>query len=110
MAYLNSFSSARHNGSRGLIGVPPRYARVTIHHGGWKVPVIKDYLVGPLPLGPGASMKELKDIYHRDEIPFNAYGVTYIEELSQFITDAVMPIAGIMEVSTITIPFLFLYR
>ncbi|KAF4619282.1 hypothetical protein D9613_004722 [Agrocybe pediades] len=121
LAYLDAQAKARKstNATVLLPRPPARYARVTIHHGGWEVPVIKDYLVGPLhsswsrvtvksdhstggksralKLGNNVRMTELKDIYHRDEIPFNAYGVTYMEELLDFVTGAIMPIAGIME-------------
>ncbi|KAI0689816.1 amine oxidase catalytic domain-containing protein [Cytidiella melzeri] len=58
--------------------LPSRFSRVSIHlganpdaEGG---PVIKDYLVGPLPIGDETVMKELTEIYHRDDIPFNARG------------------------------------
>ncbi|KAK0190361.1 copper amine oxidase [Armillaria mellea] len=60
---------------------PDRFARVTVHHG--VEPVIRDYLVGPLPVGgPGTSMKPLTDIYHREDIPFHAGGYAIGSELS----------------------------
>ncbi|KAE9386715.1 amine oxidase catalytic domain-containing protein [Gymnopus androsaceus JB14] len=54
--------------------IPEKYARVTIHHGGDKVPVVRNYLVGPLPIGNDTAMKPLTDIYHESDIPYNARG------------------------------------
>ena len=58
--------------------LPSRYGRVSIHLGARPEaeggPVIKDYLVGPLPIGDKTALKELTEIYHRDDIPFNARG------------------------------------
>lgn len=65
--------------------LPQRYSRVTIHHGGVVIPVIKDYLVGPLPVGDESRISELKDIYHRDDIPFNAYGFTFGRTIVQWL-------------------------
>ena len=63
--------------------VPPtRYARVTIHHGGQKDPTVKDYLVGPLPVGKRTKMEELTAIYHRD-IPYNARGFVNLLDLER---------------------------
>ena len=87
---------------------PPRFARVTIHHGGVEVPVIMDYLVGPLPVGPRTSIRPLKEIYHRDDIPFNARGFGDIEELPLFLAREVAPIAHVMEVSISFILYLFI--
>jgi primary-amine oxidase len=70
--------------------IPTRYARVTIQFGARTTeeggPVTKDYLVGPLPLGRGASMRELTEIYHREDIPFNARGFAIPTELSLLLT------------------------
>ncbi|KAK0447703.1 copper amine oxidase [Armillaria borealis] len=63
-----------------VIFPPGKFARVTIHHG--VEPVIKDYLVGPLPMGPETTMKPLTDIYHREDIPFHAGGYATGSELS----------------------------
>ncbi|KDQ64574.1 hypothetical protein JAAARDRAFT_28216 [Jaapia argillacea MUCL 33604] len=71
VAYLNSPST---------IPPPDKYARVTVHYG--SVPVIKDYLVGPLPISSKTSLEELKDIYHRDEIPYHARGFVRGTELT----------------------------
>ncbi|CAA7259438.1 unnamed protein product [Cyclocybe aegerita] len=76
---------------------PERFARVTIHHGGWKDPVIKDYLVGPLPITSRTTIRPLVDIYHRKDIPFNARGLSQLTELPQFLGKAVAPIASAME-------------
>ena len=78
---------------------PAKFARVTIHHGGVKVPVVMDYLVGPLPVGPRTTIRPLKEIYHREDIPFNARGFGDIEELPLFLAREVAPIAHAMEVS-----------
>ena len=79
---------------------PPRFARVTIHHGGVQVPAVVDYLVGPLPVGPRTSIRLLKEIYHRDDIPFNARGFGDIEAYSLQLARMVAPISHAMEVST----------
>ncbi|KIJ20486.1 hypothetical protein PAXINDRAFT_7722 [Paxillus involutus ATCC 200175] len=60
--YLSSPSSS----------LPPRFARVVIHHGAALEPVVKNYLVGPLPIGPQTTMSHFTDIYHIDTIPYNA--------------------------------------
>ena len=78
---------------------PAKFARVTIHHGGVKVPVVMDYLVGPLPVGPRTTIRPLKEIYHREDIPFNARGFGDIEELPLFLAREVAPIAHAMEVN-----------
>lgn len=87
---------------------PARFARVTIHHGGVQVPAVVDYLIGPLPVGPRTAIRPLKEIYHRDDIPFNARGFGNIEELPLFLSRKVAPISHAMEVS-IRIPLLFTY-
>jgi primary-amine oxidase len=53
---------------------PARFARVTIHHGGAVDPVIRDYLVGPLPVTPATEMTHLTEIYHTETLPYNARG------------------------------------
>ncbi|KAJ7600601.1 copper amine oxidase [Mycena floridula] len=60
---------------------PERYARVTIHHGAAAIPVIRDYLVGPIPVGKTTSMRQLTEIYHQADIPFNARGFVSLNEL-----------------------------
>ena len=79
---------------------PPKFARVTIHHGGVQVPTVVDYLVGPLPVGPRTNIRLLKEIYHRDDIPFNARGFCEGEELdiSLLLAREIAPIAHAMEV------------
>ena len=77
---------------------PTRFARVTIHHGGIDVPAVVDYLVGPLPVGPRTTIRPLMEIYHRDDIPFNARGFSDIEELSSFLALETAPISYAMEV------------
>lgn len=63
-----------------VVSPPEKFARVTIHYG--VEPVIRDYLVGPLPVGPGTTMKQLTEIYHREDIPFHAGGYATGSELS----------------------------
>jgi len=79
--------------------LPERYARVTIHHGGWKEPVVKDYLVGPLPVGVKTAIKPLLDIYHREDIPFNARALFQLADLSIFLAKEIKPLMHAMEVS-----------
>ncbi|KAJ3512039.1 hypothetical protein NLJ89_g3755 [Agrocybe chaxingu] len=76
---------------------PERFARVVIHHGGWTAPVIKDYLVGPLPITSRTTIRPLVEIYHREDIPFNARGLSQLNELPEFLAKAVAPIASAME-------------
>ncbi|KIJ69836.1 hypothetical protein HYDPIDRAFT_104468 [Hydnomerulius pinastri MD-312] len=61
--YLSSLSTS---------DLPPRYARIAINHGAAPEPVVKNYLVGPLPIGPQTSMTDLTDIYHIESVPYNA--------------------------------------
>ncbi|KAI0034736.1 amine oxidase catalytic domain-containing protein [Vararia minispora EC-137] len=56
------------------VNLPARYARATVHHGGVPEPMIRDYLIGPLPISEKTSMRHLTEIYHRDDIPYNAGG------------------------------------
>lgn len=96
LAYLSSPSEGR---------LPEKYARVTIHHGARKDenggPVIKDYLVGPLPIDDRRTvMTPLTEVYHRDEIPFNARAHTKPSELSPFLATLMSPIAEVTQVST----------
>ncbi|KIK59562.1 hypothetical protein GYMLUDRAFT_44520 [Collybiopsis luxurians FD-317 M1] len=60
---------------------PDKYARVTIQHGGLENPIVKDYLVGPLPVGEQTGIKQLTEIYHESEIPYNARGFVNIVEI-----------------------------
>lgn len=63
LSYLSSPST---------LDLSPRFARVAIHHGAAQEPIVKNYLVGPLPIGPHTRMSPLTDIYHIDPIPYNA--------------------------------------
>ena len=87
---------------------PEKFARVTIHHGGVQEPVIVDYLVGPLPVGPRTAIRPLKEIYHREDIPFNARGFGDIEEPPLFLAREVTPIAHVMEVGIHPLFFIYL--
>ncbi|KAF9266153.1 amine oxidase catalytic domain-containing protein [Marasmius fiardii PR-910] len=73
LTYLDGFVGS----SNFTVKPPTKYARVTIHHGSDSTPVVKDYLVGPIPIGNGGEtmMRELKEIYHRPIIPYNARGM-----------------------------------
>ncbi|KAE9394115.1 amine oxidase catalytic domain-containing protein [Gymnopus androsaceus JB14] len=62
---------------------PDKYARVTIQHGGLENPVVRNYLVGPLPVGERTVIRPLTEIYHESEIPFDARGMISILELQQ---------------------------
>ena len=88
---------------------PAKFARVTIHHGGIEVPAVVDYLVGPLPVGPRTAIRPLKEIYHRDDIPFNARGFANIEEISGFLVREIAPLAYVMEVSMRSSVFIYTY-
>lgn len=95
LAFLNSHNDSLSSPPK----APERYARVTIHHGGWVEPMIKNYLVGPLPVGVKTVIKPLVDIYHRGDIPFNARGLAQFTELPLFLAKEVKPIMHVMEVS-----------
>ncbi|KAG7097492.1 hypothetical protein E1B28_004834 [Marasmius oreades] len=77
LAYFDSLTDSKE------VKPPARYARVTIHHGsglpspGDPIPQVKDYLVGPLPIGNGSAttIRELNEIYHLSRIPYNARGM-----------------------------------
>ncbi|KAI0342901.1 amine oxidase catalytic domain-containing protein [Trametopsis cervina] len=83
--------------------LPTRYARVSIHHGARREeeggPVIKDYLVGPLPLGEEAAMRELTEIYHREDIPYNArgFGFSHFNELPVLLSTYMPALANITQ-------------
>ncbi|KZO98363.1 amine oxidase catalytic domain-containing protein [Calocera viscosa TUFC12733] len=53
---------------------PERFARVTIHHGAAAEPVIRDYIVGPLPLSSDTTIRQLTEIYHEPDIPYAGRG------------------------------------
>ncbi|KAF7971714.1 hypothetical protein HWV62_20073 [Athelia sp. TMB] len=85
---------------------PERYARVTIHHGGWEVPVVRDYLVGPLPDDSqhskqggleGIGMRQLTEIYHRPDIPFNARGFDRSKEINAFLARIMPPFSPVLQ-------------
>lgn len=82
---------------------PGRYARVTIDHGGLGVPVTRDYVVGPLPTSEGTSIRHLKEIYHREDIPFNARGLMDVTSLLETLGKAMAPMADAVKVC----PFIF---
>jgi primary-amine oxidase len=77
---------------------PLRYARVTINHGGLEVPVTRDYLVGPLPISPETTIRRLTDIYHREDIPFNARGLPDVIAFFGDLGKTLAPMSDIIEV------------
>jgi len=87
------------------VSIPEKYARVTIHHGAQLEPIVKDYLVGPLPVGPKTEMRELKNPSYPDGIPYNARGLFLNEELAQFLGRITRPLAGAMKVSVVIFRF-----
>lgn len=91
LAYLDSPAT---------VSPPERYSRVTVHHGADTKPVIKDYLVGPLPIGPHTTMKQLTEIYHRADIPHNARGYATATELSRLLSTIAPPLEEAMLVRT----------
>ncbi|KAF8120313.1 hypothetical protein EV363DRAFT_1373034 [Boletus edulis] len=58
--------------SPSTVNPPPRFARVTLHHGAAQHPFVRNYLVGPLPIAPHTSMSPLTNIYQVDPFPYNA--------------------------------------
>jgi primary-amine oxidase len=78
--------------------LPKQYARVTIHHGGLEEPVVRDYLVGPLPVGDKTSIRQLTEIYHRDEIPFSARGFASFGEFNPILLRMMPQIADVTQV------------
>ncbi|KAF6751012.1 amine oxidase catalytic domain-containing protein [Ephemerocybe angulata] len=72
---------------------PERFARVTIDHGGFEVPVTRDYVVGPLPTSSKTKLRRLTEIYHRPEIPFNARGISDLVALEEAIGKAIAPMS-----------------
>lgn len=82
----------------GTVAPPPRYARATIHHGGAEEPDIRDYLVGPLPIGKNTTMRPLTEIYHRETIPYNARAYITLAEIMPLLARYMNPLAPIMEV------------
>lgn len=91
--YLSSPSS---------VGPPPRFTRVTIHHGAAPEPFVRNYLVGPLPIGPHTNLAPLTDIYHVDPIPYNARSFdTRDWESPEIYSSIAAPVAKVFEVSQI---------
>jgi primary-amine oxidase len=87
--------------------IPEKYARVTIHHGSAPEPVVKDYLVGPLPIGPSTRMEHLTEIYHLDAIPHNARGFDLRDWTAPEIFEKMA--APIMDAYQVIRTILFLY-
>ncbi|KAI0077065.1 amine oxidase catalytic domain-containing protein [Panus rudis PR-1116 ss-1] len=79
--------------------LPPKTARVTIHHGSASDPYIMDYLVGPLPISSETKLRKLTEIYHREPIPFNARGYTGIvmSELNPLMAEIMRPLKDIVK-------------
>lgn len=87
--------------------LPERYARATIEFGARSVeqggPVVMDYLVGPLPVSDRTSMRELKEIYHRDDIPYNSRGFAIPTELTPLLMTYMPRLANVTKVSLLTL-------
>ncbi|OCH86254.1 amine oxidase catalytic domain-containing protein [Obba rivulosa] len=87
LAYLDQSADAP-------VSAPGRYARVTLHLGAEDEPVVRDYLVGPLPVNEDTSIRPLTEIYHIPEIPYNARGYTVpFAELSPLLLRVMAPLA-----------------
>lgn len=54
---------------------PDQYAHVVIQHGAWELPVVRDYLVGPLPISKSTQMTQLREQYHEPDVPYHARGI-----------------------------------
>lgn len=79
---------------------PERYARVTIDHGGLSAPVTRDYVVGPLPTSPkSTTIRRLTEIYHQEDIPFNARGLLDVMNILGPLGTAVAPMSDAVKVS-----------
>lgn len=78
---------------------PERYAWVTIHHGARLEPTVKNYLMGPLPVGKYTYMRELNEIYHWGNIPYNARGFDRDNEIGLFLAQTMPTLAEPMKVS-----------
>lgn len=83
--------------------LPERFARATVQLGGRSTeeggPVVKDYLVGPLPISDKTAMRELTEVYHRPDIPFNARGFAIPTELTSLLMTYMPRLAPITKVS-----------
>ncbi|KAF4575382.1 hypothetical protein EYR36_006741 [Pleurotus pulmonarius] len=76
---------------------PDRFARVVVHLGGQEWPVIKDYIVGPLPVSERTTLEERRGIYHRDDIPYNARGFNLGPELARLLGQIMPPLSEAMQ-------------
>lgn len=98
-AVLDYFSSPS------TVDLPPRFARAVIHHGAAQEPIVRNYLVGPLPIGPHTSLSPLTDIYHIDPIPYNARSFDARDWTSpEIYSNVAAPLAEAFEVSRIQSP------
>lgn len=85
--------------------LPARYSRVAVHFGGRSEaeggPVIKDYLVGPLPIGAHTTIEELTGIYHREDIPYNARGFVLPTEMTPLLMSYMPRLTEVTKVTQI---------
>jgi primary-amine oxidase len=93
LAYLEAPFSVR---------APDRYARVSINHGAQLEPIVKEYLVGPLPVSAQTEMRELRITSYPDGIPFNARGFFLNKEFGQFLGRITVPLREAMKVSVMS--------
>ena len=88
--------------------LPPRFARVVIHHGAAREPFVKNYLAGPLPIGPQTTLSPLTDIYHIDPIPYNARSFNVRDWESQGIySNVAAPLSEAFKVSLMQFVYSF---
>ncbi|KIY43143.1 amine oxidase catalytic domain-containing protein [Fistulina hepatica ATCC 64428] len=88
------------------VSPPDRYARVTIHHGSDEL--VKDYLVGPLPISSATTIRHLTEIYHRDTIPFNARGYVTVDDYSrELFGGSIRGLANDTLIAAVSAPFSF---
>jgi primary-amine oxidase len=66
---------------------PPKFAHVVIHHGAISEPIIKDYLVGPLPLSEDTTMRQLTETYHHPDIPHNGMLAPSLEQFDVYLME-----------------------
>lgn len=80
---------------------PERFARVTLVRGAESPPVIRDYLVGPLPISNDTQIRPLKEIYADDgaDVPLNARMLTLADlpPLKRFLARTFGPLTELTE-------------
>jgi primary-amine oxidase len=77
---------------------PQRFSRIIIYHGSDLRPSIKDHLVGPLPIGPHTTIRQLTEIYHRDDAPYNVREFNPDVDIKYLLSQITPPLADAMQV------------